>query len=189
MGVQFNVKVTVKDSDTGIARRARDLSPAFEEIVDQWVYGNQAKFEAAEGGETGGVEFSTATWLGVTPKYYRQKHGPILRGSRQLYADWLMKATGQLMETMTDKDSIQRAVTATAVAFGMPANDEAAEKVLGNLSRREVIFLSEDEMAQDGMIVSIINSYLGATGKFAGYAEPHEFEASGGPGFDMGGQL
>jgi hypothetical protein len=187
-GLAFQVHVAIRDNLSPMAVRARDLSPAFEKIIDAWTEGNLEKFEQAEGAERSGLSFDSVYWKAVTPQYYREKHGPIARGSRTLYDDWLMHRTGVLMESMEDKDSMQANATIgqNATSFGFPAAIDEPMKILGNWERRQVIFLSGNDTE---LIEQIVDDYINAVGEFTNLANTETSESdSPENGFDFGGE-
>lgn len=141
-----------------IAELLADLSEPFQNIIAGWARHNQEKFIRSRGAELSGVDQAADTmWQPVTARYYRQKHGPVARGARQLYEDWLMVRTRALLLSMIDPAGFYQAVTATSAAFGTPLSDEDQRKVAANWLSRQVIFL---DVSDKRMIQANIHDYL-----------------------------
>jgi hypothetical protein len=199
-GLNFKVQVAVRDQLSPMAQRAQDLSPAWLSVITSWVDSNTVKFEEGRGAEQSGVfmEGSDVYWKAVTEKYYKQKHGVhasmslkshrMLKGDskRTVYQDWLMKATGNLMDAMTDKGAMIASadINPDSVDFGFPDHIDEPMKILGNWERRQTIFLSHDDMQ---VTAEIIRDYIGARGRFEGITNeiPDAFTQSE-QGYDFG---
>lgn len=151
--LNFSVTVVTKGGDmlARVAERLKDMSPAFERIVDYWVKHNQDKFRQAFGAEATGAGVGmggTEQWMPLTERYRERKHahGTAKRVQfKNLYEgkfpDWLMVRTGKLLRTMTTRAAIASFVSGKSVAFGMPFDEEEQNKIRGNWRKRQVIFL------------------------------------------------
>ena len=131
-----------------IAERMKDFRIPFGEIISNWAKGNVAKFNAGRGAETTGAigkALTPAAWKPVTPEYYRQKHGPVKRGDRQTFADWLMVRTGELRDVLTERGGFGELITTNRVVFGTPMDSADADKALYNSERRPTVFLNESD--------------------------------------------
>lgn len=129
-----------------IRSRLEDFSVVFGNIISEWAQGNvKRKFARAMGGEKMGVDQIMTRWEPVTEAYYRQKHGPIVRGNRQLYPDWLMVKTGNLMNTLGTRGLFAEFIDKKRAVFGHPLNDEAEAAAMGNIESRPTIFLDRTD--------------------------------------------
>ena len=129
-----------------IRSRLRDFSVPFVSIISKWAQGNiRRKFARGAGAELTGVDQQMAQWTPVTTAYYKQKHGPIVRGARQLYPDWLMVRTGALRAALGDVGGFAQFVDAHRAVFGTPMNRESEAAAGGNKDRRPTIFLDRTD--------------------------------------------
>jgi hypothetical protein len=145
---KFRLDVTPQNFEklTEIRARLEDFSVVFSNIIDEWAKGNvKRKFARAIGGEKKGVDQIMTRWEPVSEAYYRQKHGPIVRGNRQLYPDWLMVKTGNLMNTLGTRGLFAEFIDKKRAVFGTPLNDEAEAAALGNQETRPTVFLDRTD--------------------------------------------
>ena len=131
-----------------VRARLRDFSVPFAAIIAEWAQGNvRRKFAKGAGAELTGVDQAPATWQPVTEGYYKQKHGPIVRGDRKLYPDWLMVRTGALMEALGTVGGFGEYTDAHRAVFGTPLSPESAAAAAGNREKRPTIFLDRTDRA------------------------------------------
>lgn len=129
-----------------IRARLGDFSIPFANIIAEWAQGNiKRKFAKSIGAEQTGVDQSPAAWAPVTPAYYRQKHGPIVRGNRPLYPDWLMVRTGALKEALGTMGGFSEFHDNHRAVFGTPLNSEAQAAAAGNKEKRPTVFLDRTD--------------------------------------------
>lgn len=141
-----------------IRARLDDFSIPFASIIAEWAEGNKRrKFAKGVGAERTGVDQTTASWQPVTESYYRQKHGPIVRGNRTLYPDWLMVKTGALMEALSTVGGFSEYKDAHRAVFGTPLNPESAAAASGNKEKRPTVFLDRTD---HGVIRRELQRYL-----------------------------
>jgi len=139
--IGFNVSVIVKNEAelAEVKARLENMSILFNNIIDEWATGNAGKFNKSRGAEASGIALDADVfWQPLTEKYKKQKH-------KTYPADWLMVGTGDLKNSLTNKDGFIRAVTAKDAVFGMPLMLEDENKVKGNWNRRPVIFLDRSD--------------------------------------------
>lgn len=137
----FRITLAVKNDTVlpELAARAKDLSVVFDNVIGEWVAGNERKFSRGLGNSATGVDQDTfaggaTRWQGLTERYAKQKE-------REGFPDWLMVRTGDLMNAMTTRDAMGEAIGPDQAVFGMPLDKEQADKVIGNWGRRQTIFL------------------------------------------------
>ncbi len=154
----FNIEVRWNDKKLkGVAERFKDLSPAFEYIIQEWVEGNVAKFEHSMGAQVVGVVQDVAYgtyWEPLTEDYREAK-------TEEGYLDWLMVRTGETMNFLTNIGGINKQITENEARFGEPRSNDAADRVYWNWNRRKAIFLGEDDRR---MISNKIKQYLDGVG-------------------------
>lgn len=182
--VSFSFKLLIKD--VGILRsaadRAADLSPVFEQIMDEWAAGNVEKFAKAEGAENTGVEQDRDNFWQPLSSYSDGSsdvmgvYGVKKRGSYQEWKrrrgmpDWLMVATGSLKESLTSPEGFGRVATPTEASFGVPYEQEDMNKILWNWQTRQALFLGDDDRR---MIENDIFQYINGIGA---PVKPEDFE-------------
>lgn len=138
--------------------RLQDFSVPFANIIKEWAKGNVArKFERSSGAELTGADQQLVTWEPVTPAYYKQKHGPIKRGDRTLYPDWLMVKTGALRAALGTSGAFAEYIGAKTASFGTPLDSDAAAAAWGNRKKRQTIFLDRTDR---GVIRREMQQYL-----------------------------
>lgn len=145
---RLQLKIDPKNFDKISEMRARldDFSVPFVNIISAWAKGNvKRKFAKSVGQELTGSEQSPASWAPVTMAYYRQKHGPIVRGTRTLYPDWLMVRTGALMEALGTRGGFGEFVDKHRAVFGTPMAPDEAAKASGNKASRPTVFLDRTD--------------------------------------------
>jgi len=137
----FRITLAVKNDTVlpELAARAKDLSVVFDNVIGEWVAGNERKFARGMGASDAGIDQDTfaggaTRWKGLTERYAKQKE-------REGFPDWLMVRTGELMNAMTTRDALGEAIGPQQAIFGMPLDEEQADKVIGNWGRRQTIFL------------------------------------------------
>ena len=142
-----NVKVVSKNTERidELAARLKDFSVPLSNIIDEWADGNVRKFDESRGAELSGTSIAPVEWEGVTEKYYDQKHGPVKRGSRSIFPDWLMVRTGDLMRALTTRGNFGEYFDQVKAIFGTPLDAEDAAKASYNFAKRPTIFLSESD--------------------------------------------
>jgi len=158
-----------------IAQRMQDFTVPFANIISEWARMNQAKFIAGQDMELSGVSGGALTpsdWKPVTLNYYKQKHGSVKRGSRQLFPDWLMVRTGDLMRALTSDGGFAEMVDEHRAVFGTPMDEEAATAAKYNSKTRPTIFFNE---SQQLMIRRELQDYL----KLGGNYKALMFDAAG----------
>jgi len=129
-----------------IKARLNDFSVPFVNIISEWAQGNiKRKFARGLGAERTGVDQAPARWEPVSAAYYKQKHGPIVRGTRQLFPDWLMVKTGALMNALGRRGGFVEYVDAHRAVFGTPMDEESAAAAAGNREKRPTIFLDRTD--------------------------------------------
>ena len=129
-----------------IASRLKDFSVVFSNIIDEWATGNvKRKFARGLGAERTGIDQPPAEWKPVSQAYYRQKHGPIVRGSRTLFPDWLMVKTGTLMNALGRRGGFTEYVDAHRAVFGTPIDPDAAAAAIGNKETRPTVFFDRTD--------------------------------------------
>jgi hypothetical protein len=129
-----------------IRGRLQDFSVPFANIIAEWANGNmKRKFAKGMGAEQIGADQAPARWEPVTEAYYKQKHGPIKRGDRRLFPDWLMVRTGALMSALGTPGAFAEAVDAHRAVFGTPLDEEAAAAAAGNREKRPTVFLDRTD--------------------------------------------
>lgn len=143
--LQFRLTGQNLEAVEEVRARLQDFSAPFAAIVDEWAKGNEDKFAKGKGAELTGVDQPPAFWASVSPAYYRQKHGPVLRGSRTTYPDWLMVRTGDLAASLTSPGAFSEYVDKHRVVFGTPLNQEDADKAMFNREKRPTIFLGRSD--------------------------------------------
>jgi len=135
-----------------------DFSEPFAEIIQAYADHVEEKFARAEGAEQSGVSQSpTVRWEPVTEDYYREKHGPIMRGSRKLFPDWLMVRTGELKGILSDANAFYQDVGETQAVFGAPQDSENQAKIAGNWIKRQALFF---DVSDKRAVQSNISDYL-----------------------------
>ena len=157
---KLNLVIESKNWERIAEQRARlqDFSVPFANIIKEWAQGNARKFARGVGAESTGADQELATWEPVTEDYWYQKHGPIIRGERSLYPDWLMVRTGALMAALGNETSgFEKFISERIAAFGTPTSDEEAMKAAGNRAKRPTIFLDRTDR---GMIRREMQRYL-----------------------------
>lgn len=165
---KLNLVIERKNWERIAEQRARlnDFSVPFNNILTEWADGNALKFNSGIGAEkTGaaGKNLAPATWDPVTDAYFRQKHGPIKRGSRDLYKDSLMVRTGELRAALCSRGGFAKYISEHSMAFGTPYNEEDAIKAIGNKARRPTVFLSQSDK---NMIRRNLQQYLTMGGDY-----------------------
>jgi len=140
-----------------IRARLQDFSVPFASIIQEWAKGNARKFERSAGAELTGADQQLVTWEPVTKAYYKQKHGPIMRGERTLYPDWLMVRTGALRAALGDTSGFAEYVSAKMASFGTPLDPDVAMAASGNREKRPTIFLDRTDR---GVIRREMQRYL-----------------------------
>ncbi|MFA5937594.1 MAG: hypothetical protein WC822_06990 [Candidatus Paceibacterota bacterium] len=146
--------------------RLQDFTVPFVNIIAKWARGNvRRKFARGAGAELSGVDQAPAAWLPVTLAYYKQKHGPIVRGDRPLFPDWLMVRTGALRAALGTRGAFAEYVDAHKAVFGTPLAPESAAAAAGNRESRLTIFLDRTDR---GMVRRELQQYLSLG---AGYKE------------------
>ena len=98
-----------------------------------------------------------AAWEPVGDPYYKQKHGPIMRGSRTLYPDWLMVATGALRDALCSRGGFVEYIAAHTLVWGTPNSPDEAIKAIGNRETRPTVYLSQPDK---NMIRRNLQQYL-----------------------------
>jgi hypothetical protein len=133
------------------AKRAKDLSIVYNDIIKDWVDNNSDKFDASAGYESSGVLIDPGVfWESLTEPYIKQKR-------RLGQPDQIMVATGELEDAMTDPDQIFQYVRPDVAMFGTPLNPEDYDKVKWNWNTRQVVFLS---LGDQDMIRKKVHDYL-----------------------------
>lgn len=140
-----------------IRARLQDFSVPFANIIKEWAKGNARKFERSAGAELTGADQQLTTWEPVTEAYYKQKHGPIMRGERTLYPDWLMVRTGALRAALGASGAFAEYIDAKTASFGTPLDPDAAMAASGNREKRPTIFLDRTDR---GVIRREMQRYL-----------------------------
>jgi len=150
----FRFAVTSKNAERlpELAARCSDFSAPLASIVGEWGRSNAAKFDLSRGMEESGVyEDADTYWDRLTPPYMKQKR-------RKGMPDWLMVATGSLMNSLTTDGGYAEYVDAHQAVFGNPLDPEDALKAAVQSPFRRVIFLNQkDRLA----IVRELKNYLG----------------------------
>lgn len=157
--VSFRVEVFQPNADIlpEMAGRSKDLSPAFQNIINEWAKDNADKFGLSAGQETSGAQIDpTVFWQMLTDTYMRTKRK---RGQ----ADQIMVATGSLEASMTDPEKFFQMVNPTVAMFGSPLDADDAMKVQFNWLKRQTIFLSLDDQR---MIDKEVQDYLSLGGNY-----------------------
>ena len=149
---RVNVQITGGDKLGELAKRIADLTPVFENIVEQWAKGNAAKFELGQGAEAAGVDVDPSVhWDALKSEAYmkeKRRHG---------YSDWLMVRTGNLMRSLSDSSQFLVNVTPTTVTFGSPIDPDASKAAKYNMEKRQTIFLGRSDQL---MIQQQVQAYL-----------------------------
>ena len=143
-----------------IRARLQDFTIPFNRILEEWAAGNVLKFNSGKDAEmwgAGSKDLSPAEWSPVTEKYYQQKHGPIKRGNRELFADWLMVRTGALRDALCSRGGFVEYIAAHTLMWGTPNNPEEAIKAIGNRETRPTVYLSKPDR---NMIERNLQQYL-----------------------------
>lgn len=141
-----------------IRARLQDFTVPFINIIAEWARENvRRKFARGAGAELTGADQAPVAWLPVTPAYYRQKHGPIVRGDRPLFPDWLMVRTGALRAALGNVGGFAEYVDAHKAVFGTPLDTESAAAAAGNRESRPTVFLDRTDR---GMVRRELQRYL-----------------------------
>lgn len=140
-----------------IRARLQDFSVPFASIIQEWAKGNARKFARSAGAELTGADQQLTTWAPVTEAYYKQKHGPVIRGERTLYPDWLMVRTGALRAALGTSGAFAEYISAKTASFGTPLDTDAAMAAWGNRKKRPTIFLDRTDR---GVIRREMQRYL-----------------------------
>lgn len=128
-----------------LASRLKDFTVPLSNIIGEWARGNTRKFDAAVGAELSGADEPPTQWEPVTLAYYKQKHGPVQRGNRTMFPDWLMVRTGDLMRSLTQRGLFAEFFDATKAVFGTPLDPEEAAKASYNFAKRPTVFLGRSD--------------------------------------------
>ena len=155
MAGKLTFQIAVYQTNTAVLpeleNRARNLSPLFEDIIDEWAELNKQKFEMSEGGEESGSQIDpTVFWQPLSPGYLKEKR-------KHYPTDTLMVRTGSLKDAMTTPNGFFRMVNPEQAVFGTPNDAEDALKVQFNWNKRQVIFLSD---ADQNMIRMKLDRYF-----------------------------
>lgn len=155
MAGMLSFKIAVYQTNTNILpeleRKAKDLGPLFEDIIDEWAELNKQKFAMAQGGEAAGAQVDpTVFWQPLSFRYLQEK-------LRHYPTNTLMVRTGALRDAMTDPHGFFRMVNPEQAIFGTPNDAEDALKVQFNWNKRQVIFLSD---ADQNMIRMKVERYF-----------------------------
>ena len=151
--INFNIEITVANEAALVEMQGRvaDMSVVLNNIADEWAEGNAVKFMAGQGREIGGAALDADVyWSPLSEKYRKSKQA-------LGYEDWLMKATGQLESSMTEKEGFFREVQPTYATWGKPLLQEDEDKLLGNINRRPVVFFNRQDRL---MIRKEVGNYL-----------------------------
>lgn len=149
----FSFRFTTNNVDRleKLQARCMDFSEPLLRIVSEWALGNKRKFAASRGNESTGVQqFDDVFWEPITSAYAKSKR-------RKGQADWLMVATGSLMQSLTTEGAFGQYVDEKHAQFGTPMDSEDADKAMYNAQSRRVIFLSRGDRL---MIKREIKNYL-----------------------------
>ena len=149
----FKISLFVKNEQIlpEIAERVKDLSPAFDNIIEQWARGNKRKFDEARGQEAYSVDQGGGVWWDFLTYDYRK------RKRREGFPDWLMVKTGALRDQMINQWGFDREVTPESAVFGSPSLEANKKKVKYNWETRQTIFINESDKK---MISSQIKNYI-----------------------------
>ena len=141
-----------------IRARLEDFSVPFSNIIKEWAAGNIArKFARSVGAELTGADQQLTEWEPVTESYYRHKHGPVMRGNRTTYPDWLMVKTGALKAALGTSGAFAEYVSAKVASFGTPLDPDSAMAAWGNRKKRPSVFIDRVDRK---MIERTLQQYL-----------------------------
>ncbi|SRR5216684_2759326 len=138
MTLNITVYQTNVDILPELERRAKDLSPLFDDIIDTWSELNKQKFELAQGGEISGAQIFDVAWKGLSPGYLAWK-------TRHFPTGTLMVRTGELRASLTDPQGFFRRVEPERAIFGSPNDPDDVAKVRYNWKTRQAVFLSDPD--------------------------------------------
>ena len=161
--IKFDVTEFGFDKVEEVKSRLKDFSIPLSNIIGLWAEGNARKFDESAGAELSGADEPPALWEPVTLKYYMQKHGPVKRGNRQTFPDWLMVRTGDLMRSLTTRGLFGEYFDQSKALFGIPLNDEERLKAAYNFNKRPTIFLGQSDRL---MIKREFRNYLTLGGNY-----------------------
>jgi hypothetical protein len=169
--LEFNIVLIAKGEDklAELQARAADLSPVFEQVIEEWAEGNKSKFNRAKGRESSGIEQDTdCTWEPLQSRAYQNKK------REKGYPDWLMHGTGELVDSLTDTSGFINVAGPTQAAFGTPWSTDNEVKVRGNWMLRPVVFLNNSDTR---MIDRNVQDYFSDGPDFANIRLARGFEA------------
>lgn len=158
--VRFKVDLQVKGAENlaALEERVKDATPLFNAIIEWWADHNEDKFSAATGFEASGAQMDeNLFWDPLSDAYMKRK--------RKLgQPDQIMKATGDLIRSLSSPDTIFSMVTPEDVVFGSPMDPEDMKKVRYNWRSRQAIFLGRADRDQ---IEKMVGDFLNRTGQFS----------------------
>lgn len=157
--VRFNVDLQVTGGENlkALEARIKDASPLFNAIIEYWTEHNEQKFDMAIGAESVGAQMDdNLFWAPLSESYRKQKR-------RAGQDDQIMKATGDLLRSLSNPETIFQMVTPEDAVFGSPLDFDDAKKVKYNWRSRQAIFLGRADRDQ---IEKLVGEFLNRKGRF-----------------------
>jgi len=147
---QFKIRVILRGTNLSEELSARLLSfrRVWEEVIWRYISHNRSKFDRSRGQESSGASFDFGTmWRNLTERYMASKR-------RAGYEDWLMVRSGELMRSLTERDTFgwYETVTDKAATFGT-----ILLKAFYHRETRPVMFLDQTDVQ---MVGEMFGSYL-----------------------------
>lgn len=147
-------RISVYHENTAIlpelARKAKDLTPLFNQVIEEWAKGNKEKFGFAIGASaSGGPVDPQVSWQALSPSYFKAKS--------KFYPDQIMVRTGSLLASLSEPSLFFQMVTPEQAIFGSPNDAEDAMKVQYNWLTRQTIFLGDSDQ---NMIRELTSKYF-----------------------------
>ena len=134
-----------------IQARLKDFSIPLSNIIGEWAADNKRKFAASRGAEDTGADEPPSFWDPLKTDLNAFLAGGRKRLSYQIWKrrkgmpDWLMVATGALMESLIGRGNFGEYVDESKAVFGTPLDPKDAMKAAYNFEKRPTIFLGRDD--------------------------------------------
>ena len=143
-----------------IEKRLKDMTPAFDAIIEEWTYGgpslriaegtaprgNVQKFILSRGKEGTGIDFPGG------PHWWGLASGTMARKRSKDLPDWLMVETGDTLVALTNRGLFEEHISPQSAEFGLPLSDRERRIVGYQWENRQAIFLGyADQMMIRGV--------------------------------------
>jgi hypothetical protein len=152
--MQFQIKIRSEGEGAlcELAERLKDFSPAFANIIANWIRGNEAKFAIGVGQEGAGVsQGGDIFWEAIAPATRKSKR-------RRGKPDALMQDSGDLKNALTSDGGVAQYFDAHRAVFGTPLDADAEAHSNCNWLSRPTIFLNKsDRLSIRREIINYIN--------------------------------